>query len=155
MIFSESWGYSERWFLRIGRDNQQKPPKSAEIMVTIRGKHSNMVLFIGVMNSRFPRFPQCYKFLFSHRMTVSAEFNQLEFRPARLAIAQGSMHWNHAASFLASQIWVCLKWIRQCCYSTLFYAILCYSMLPQVKMGHMMISHGVWGPQLWDIPRWT
>ena len=26
------------------------------------------------------------------RMTVSAEFNQLEFRPARLAIAQGSMH---------------------------------------------------------------
>ena len=34
-------------------------------------------------------------------------------------------------------------------------AILRYSMLPQVKMGHMMISHGVWGPQLWDIPRWT
>ena len=116
------------WTL-VSSHRQRQPTETTEVSRNHgdnTGEHSNMVLFIGVMNSRFPRFPQCYKFLFSHRMTVSAEFNQLEFRPARLAIAQGSMHWNHAASFLASQIWVCLKWIRQCCYSTLFYAILCF-----------------------------
>ena len=148
MIFSESWGYSERWFLRIGRDNQQKPPKSAEIMVTIRGNTATWCYLLEWWILGFPGSHNATNFYFPIEWQFQLNLISLSFGlrvwqlPKVPCIEIMRRHsWRHKFGFVSSG------------YANA--AILRYSMLPQVKMGHMMISHGVWGPQLWDRPRWT